>query len=151
MISFDEMNRIRVLEADLFKQTESLAKESTGFVQKIESFHKSVDSLLAVLSAQSMKIEAAKLLAIGQKNRNKNEEDNRVRLQNDLQTKIRLRKQELQRYILAISIERLNRNLAHMYTITLTQAMCRVRQHCESLRKTEMEQKQLIEKFKVGN
>lgn len=32
-ISFDEANRIRILEADMFKQTENLAGESTGFVE----------------------------------------------------------------------------------------------------------------------
>uniref|UniRef100_A0A7S2U1C9 Intraflagellar transport protein 20 n=1 Tax=Lotharella oceanica TaxID=641309 RepID=A0A7S2U1C9_9EUKA len=121
-ISFDDMNRIRILEADMFKQTENLAGESTGFVEKIETFNKKVASLLTVLSAQSKKIETAKLLAIGQKNRNKNALEDRRRLQAELQTQILLKKQQLER----------------------------IRQYNESLTKTFMEQKQIIEKFKTS-
>ena len=34
-ISFDDLNRIRILEADHFKQTEQLAEECTNFVESL--------------------------------------------------------------------------------------------------------------------
>mmetsp|Transcript_1175 Transcript_1175/g.1479 ORF Transcript_1175/g.1479 Transcript_1175/m.1479 type:complete len:131 (+) Transcript_1175:76-468(+) len=121
-ISFDDANRIRILEADMFKQTESLAQESTGFVKKIESFNKIVTQLLTVLTAQSEKIERAKLLAIGQKNKNRNEKENCRRIKKELQTQIILKRQELER----------------------------IRIKNQSLEKTVVEQRQIIERFKTN-
>mmetsp|Transcript_20206 Transcript_20206/g.35989 ORF Transcript_20206/g.35989 Transcript_20206/m.35989 type:complete len:83 (+) Transcript_20206:356-604(+) len=69
---------------------------------EIEDFNGKVTSLLTVLRAQSLKIESAKLLAIGQKNRNKNEVENRRRMATELKLQISLKKQELERYVRSI-------------------------------------------------
>lgn len=91
-ISFDEDNRIRILESEHFRKTENLAEESTNFVQstralarcsfgrqfpfleltkcftlsvaaaEIGQFEKTADSLVGILSVQAGKIERQKLM-----------------------------------------------------------------------------------------
>ena len=91
-ISFDEDNRIRILESEHFRKTENLAEESTNFVQstrtltccsfgrhfslaefinvsplavtvaEIGQFEKTADSLVDILSVQAGKIERQKLM-----------------------------------------------------------------------------------------
>ena len=82
-ISFDDEFRLRVLDADKYKQTESLDAECTVFVNKIQEFNTTVSvcqttqatfvcssltrfvskvhSLVEVLDKQSTKIETEKL------------------------------------------------------------------------------------------
>ena len=96
-ISFDDLNRIRILEADDFKQTEELADQCHSFVEKTSEFITTVDSLVNVLQTQSTKIENEKMLAIGQRNRIDTEVETRRRRQAELQYEISQRKAELQR------------------------------------------------------
>jgi intraflagellar transport protein 20 len=119
LISFDELNRIRLLDADQFKQTSELADESSLFISKVNTFSTTVNDLLELLKQESDKIESAKLKAIGQRNRIETETELRNRKQNELQYAIQ--QQQL-----------------------LTQ---REREHHQSLVKIEQEQKALIEKL----
>mmetsp|Transcript_18134 Transcript_18134/g.25496 ORF Transcript_18134/g.25496 Transcript_18134/m.25496 type:complete len:131 (+) Transcript_18134:24-416(+) len=121
-ISFDDLNRIRILEADHFKQTEQLAEECTNFVEKIQVFTSTVNSLVEVLTTQSAKIEKEKMLAIGQRNKIESETETRKRKQQELMYAIAQKKQELQRS----------------------------KDHFQSLEKIEMEQKVMIEKLTVA-
>ncbi len=102
--------------------TPRLTYTRTAHTPEIDGFHKNVESLLAVLSTQAKKLERAKLLAIGQKNRNINEAENRRRRRIALQSQIALKKRELER--------------ARAYT--------------QSLQKTELEQKLVIEKINTS-
>jgi intraflagellar transport protein 20 len=60
-ISFDEEFKLRVLDADKFKQTEELEKECTGFVTKIQEFNDTVHTLVGIMDTQAQKIEKWKL------------------------------------------------------------------------------------------
>jgi len=118
-ISFDELNRIRILDPDHFKQTEGLAGECSAFSDKIGSFSKTVGALTEILTSQSEKIETEKLRAIGQRNRKDTEAETRKRRQQELQFLISQKQSELQR----------------------------LHEQYESLVKVEQEQKILIEKL----
>lgn len=118
-ISFDDLNRIRILEAEQFKQTETLADECTNFVEKIQLFTSSVSQLVEVLTAQSNKIEREKMLAIGQRNFIESETETRKRRQTEYHYLIAQKKQEQQRLV----------------------------DHYESLQRIENEQKLSIEKL----
>jgi len=76
-ISFDDLNRIRLLDPEEFKQAEALADESTSFINSVSKmcmvfvfivpaelgqFTKLTDALVEVLKTQSDKIEQEKLL-----------------------------------------------------------------------------------------
>jgi len=118
-ITFDDEFRLRVLDADKYKQTESLDAECTAFVNKIQEFNTTVHSLVEVLDKQSKKIETEKLKAIGQRNRVDSESEARGRAQAALKNQINEKMTELERY-----------NKQH-----------------ESLSKVEQEQKLLIERL----
>lgn len=118
-ISFDDLNRIRILDAESSKQTEQLGEECVKFVEKIGLFTSSINSLVEVLTSQSNKIEKEKMLAIGQRNRIESETETRKRKQLEMQYLIAQKKQELQR----------------------------LSTHYESLEKIENNQKLKIEKF----
>jgi len=97
VVSFDELNRVRLLNPKDFKDTETLAEECGHFVEKISTFTKTTQSLVDVLKAQSEKIEREKLLAIGQWNRIQSETELRKRRQQELQYLIAQKQAELQR------------------------------------------------------
>jgi len=118
-ISFDDSNRIRILDAEHFKTTESLAEECTTFNDKIHTFSKTVTGLTEILNAQSEKIEVEKLRAIGQRTRKDAENETRKRRQGELAFAIAQKQAELQR----------------------------LQEQYETLVKIEMEQKVLIEKL----
>merc|ERR1711924_292166 len=56
-ITFDDENRIRVLQKDKYKQTENLDAECQGFSEKIETFGGTVNTLVEILDGQAQKIE----------------------------------------------------------------------------------------------
>jgi len=73
-ITFDEENRIRVLESDKFQDTEAMKNESMEFIKskfypmnklecalEIISFDETVSSLVETLENQARKVEQEKL------------------------------------------------------------------------------------------
>ena len=97
-ITFDEDCKIRVLDAETFKQTQSLAQEANNFVNKIDEFKATVHSLVEVLGGHADKIEKQKLKAIGQRNKVESEQENRVRQKRLLTALLAEKEAELQRY-----------------------------------------------------
>lgn len=98
-ITFDEKNQIRILEADQFAKTESLAEECNTFTNKIGKFEKTIGSLVEILTSQADKIEKQKLAAIGVRNQTESEPENRKRKQLELQAEIQQKKAEIERYL----------------------------------------------------
>eukprot|EP00629_Pelagomonadales_sp_RCC1024_P004639 CAMPEP_0119292008 /NCGR_PEP_ID=MMETSP1329-20130426/43398_1 /TAXON_ID=114041 /ORGANISM="Genus nov. species nov., Strain RCC1024" /LENGTH=95 /DNA_ID=CAMNT_0007292839 /DNA_START=365 /DNA_END=649 /DNA_ORIENTATION=- len=78
-VSFDENNRIRVLDVDKFAHTEELAEAAAGFVKKQQEFGKLMAGIVDVLDQNARKIEHAKLRAIGMRNKVLSERENRAR------------------------------------------------------------------------
>lgn len=68
-ISFDDECRIRVLEPEQFKHSETLEEECRGFVDKIQEFNSSVHTIVQVLHENAARIDKEKLKAIGQRNK----------------------------------------------------------------------------------
>lgn len=68
-ISFDDECRIRVLDPEQFKHSESLEEECRGFVDKIQEFNSSVYNIVQVLHENAARIDKEKLKAIGQRNK----------------------------------------------------------------------------------
>lgn len=68
-ISFDDDCRIRVLDPEHFKHSETLEEECRGFVNKIKHFNKSAHSIAEVLHENAARIDKQKLRAIGQRNK----------------------------------------------------------------------------------
>jgi len=96
-ISFDDLNRVRILDASAHKHTESLADESQHFTQKLESFTRSVSSLVTILTSHADRIEQEKLKAIGARNRVESELETRQRKSIELQFLLAQKQAELQR------------------------------------------------------
>lgn len=68
-ISFDDECRIRVLDPEQFKHSETLEQECSGFVDKIRKFNTSVHTIVEVLHENAARIDKEKLKAIGQRNK----------------------------------------------------------------------------------
>lgn len=68
-ISFDDECRIRVLDPEQFKHSETLEEECRGFVDKIREFNTSVHTVVEVLQENAARIDKEKLRAIGQRNK----------------------------------------------------------------------------------
>lgn len=68
-ISFDDECRIRVLDPEQFKHSETLEEECRGFVDKIREFNTSVHTIVEVLHENAARIDKEKLRAIGQRNK----------------------------------------------------------------------------------
>jgi intraflagellar transport protein 20 len=118
-ITFDENNQIRVLAADKYRETENVKSETIDFLKRIMSFNEMVNTLIEVLESQALKIEEAKLKAVGARNKIEGEEDNRRKKEQEYKTLINERR---------LLLERLTFEF-------------------ESLQKVENEQKSTIEKL----
>ena len=118
-ITFDENNQIRVLEAEKYRESESLKGDCIDFLKKIVTFKENVEQLILILDDQAKKIEEQKLKAVGARNKVESEEDNLRKKEQELKTLINERKMELGRLI----------------------------SENESLKKIELEQKNLIDKL----
>lgn len=68
-ISFDDECRIRVLDPEQFKHSETLEEECREFVGKIREFNTSVHTIVKVLHENATRIDKEKLRAIGQRNK----------------------------------------------------------------------------------
>jgi intraflagellar transport protein 20 len=96
-ISFDDMNKIRILEAEDFKQTEQLATDSARFVQNVELFTDNIQNLVKILEVQSKQIEREKMRAIGERNKIDAETENRRRQEAEMKYRAAQKQAELQR------------------------------------------------------
>lgn len=68
-ISFDDECRIRVLDPEQFKHSETLEEECRGFVDKIRDFNSAVHAVVEVLQENAERIDKHKLRAIAQRNK----------------------------------------------------------------------------------
>lgn len=97
-ITFDEENRIRVLEQDKFKETDSLKNESMEFIKKVLNLDEIISQITDTLETYGKKIEQQKLRAIGERNKVESEAENRKKKMMDLNNLLNERKAELERY-----------------------------------------------------
>ncbi|CAM9767424.1 unnamed protein product [Ascophyllum nodosum] len=97
-ISFDDQCRIRVLDPEQFKHSETLEEECRGFVEKIREFNNSVHRIVQVLQENAARIEKEKLRAIGQRNKVEGELEYRMRQKVALQTMLKENMVELDRH-----------------------------------------------------
>lgn len=65
-ITFDEQNKIRVLDADKYRETEQLKIDSLEFIKKVLVLDEVVQNLNETLEEYAKKIEIEKLRAIGE-------------------------------------------------------------------------------------
>mmetsp|Transcript_30300 Transcript_30300/g.74475 ORF Transcript_30300/g.74475 Transcript_30300/m.74475 type:complete len:129 (-) Transcript_30300:139-525(-) len=96
-IYFDSTYRLRVVEEEKYKDTERLAEECGNFNQKMGSFQETVQRLVDGMNAHATKIEAAKLKALGQRNRVESEREVRKRRTAEMQSLINDKKATLER------------------------------------------------------
>ena len=66
-----------MLAADKYLETENIKSETIDFLKRIMSFNEMVNTLIEGLKSQVLKIEEAKLKAVGARNKIEGEEDNR--------------------------------------------------------------------------
>merc|ERR1711916_11606 len=97
VLSFDENNRLRILEPEQHKATDSLRSECTDFVQNITHFNEMVGKFVTTIDQQAQAIENAKLRAVGQRIQVETEVDARKRKQAELQAQLREKQVELDR------------------------------------------------------
>ena len=121
-VSFDDQNRIRVLDVDKFAHTEELGSAANDFVKKNQEFGGFMDGIVEVLDANAKRIEQAKLRAIGMRNRVITERENRDQKRRALQALVAEREADL----------------------------ARVEAQVKSLRQVEAEQQNIIDKLAVG-
>eukprot|EP01017_Pseudomicrothorax_dubius_P040728 TRINITY_DN6417_c0_g1_i8.p1 TRINITY_DN6417_c0_g1~~TRINITY_DN6417_c0_g1_i8.p1 ORF type:complete len:130 (-),score=47.18 TRINITY_DN6417_c0_g1_i8:137-526(-) len=119
-ISFDEENKIRVLEPDKFRDTDQLRKDSMDFMKKILAFDETIATLIEVLELQAKKIEIEKLRALGERNKVESEAENRKKKVIELNNLLAERKNELERYTLEyeslVKVEAEQKNLISKLT-----------------------------------
>ena len=118
-ISFDEDNRIRVLDPEKFRESDHLKGLSMQFITKVISLDENMSSLSECLDDFAVRIEKEKLRALGERNRWESETENRKRKMMELNNYLNEKKAELERYNVEL----------------------------ESLEKVEAEQKTLIDKL----
>ncbi|GAB9476597.1 hypothetical protein Gpo141_00013660 [Globisporangium polare] len=97
-VCFDDEYRVRVLEKENIEHTQELEQESNQFATKLEEFHEIIKGVLEVLEGQAKRIEREKLKAIGQRNRVDSEIENRNRQKQMLESLIKEKQTELERY-----------------------------------------------------
>ena len=118
-ISFDEENRIRVLDPEKYRESDHLKGLSMQFITKVISLDENMSSLSECLDDFAVRIEKEKLRALGERNRWESEAENRKRKMMELNNYLNEKKAELERYNVEL----------------------------ESLEKVEAEQKTLIDKL----
>ncbi|KAL4449313.1 hypothetical protein ABPG74_015695 [Tetrahymena malaccensis] len=118
-ITFDEENKIRVLEQDKYKETDQLKNESMEFIKKVLNLDEVIAQIIETLENYAKKIEQQKLRAIGERNKVESEAENRKKKMMDLNNLLNEKKAELERYSTEL----------------------------ESIQKVEAEQKYLIDKL----
>merc|ERR1712098_582796 len=96
-VCFDEENQIRILAPDNFRETEELEDQCELFVQQMNQFTSSVQTLGELLQSQAQKIDQEKLRAIGARNQGGLNADSRRRTQNELKAQLHDKSGELER------------------------------------------------------
>ncbi len=96
-ITFDDENRIRVLDSEKFRETDSLKNESMEFIKKVLNLDETISSLIETLEGYAKKIEAEKLRAVGERNKVESEEENRKKKIMDLNNLLNEKTSELER------------------------------------------------------
>lgn len=96
-ITFDDENRIRVLDADKFRETDQLKNESMEFIKKVIGLDEVISSLTETLENFAKKIELEKLRAVGERNKVETESDNRKKKMMELNNLLNEKKSELER------------------------------------------------------
>ncbi|EGR28705.1 intraflagellar transport protein, putative [Ichthyophthirius multifiliis] len=118
-ITFDEENKICVLEPEKYRETDQLKNESMEFIKKVLSLDETITQITETLENYAKKIEQQKLRAIGERNKVETESENRKKKIMELNNLLNEKKAELERYSTEF----------------------------ESIQKVESEQKHLIEKL----
>ncbi|XP_063225205.1 intraflagellar transport protein 20 homolog [Bacillus rossius redtenbacheri] len=116
---FDELNKIRVLQPEVFQQTTQLKEDCKDFVEKITEFHKFADGFIQMVDGLAREVESETMKAIGVRNLLKSVTKQREAEQQQLQACITEKAMELER----------------------------LRVQHQSLLKTEQEQQELIEQL----
>ena len=97
-ISFDEENRIRVLDPEKYRESDHLKGLSMQFITKVISLDENMSSLSECLDDFAVRIEKEKLRALGERNRWESEAENRKRKMMELNNYLNEKKAELERY-----------------------------------------------------
>jgi intraflagellar transport protein 20 len=97
-ITFDEENRIRVLEADKFRESDQLKNTSMEFITKVLELGEAVGTLNTTLDGFSFKVEKEMLRALGERNKVEAEPENRKKKMLELNNLLNEKKSELERY-----------------------------------------------------
>ncbi|GAB1608210.1 Hypothetical predicted protein [Argonauta hians] len=118
-LTIDELNNIRLLDPEIFQESSELKDACKDFTDKIESFHKIVASVIAVVDNVATEVEKEKMKAIGSRNMLKSISKQREAEQLQLLALITEKKMQLER----LKIQR------------------------EALSKQEREQSEFIEQF----
>eukprot|EP00474_Spongospora_subterranea_P011642 CRZ12100.1 hypothetical protein [Spongospora subterranea] len=103
VISFDEQNRIRIMNSTQFDQIQRISQESSQFTAKIGSFNGTISEIAQIMQNEGQKIEQQKLLAIGLRNRAESAGDIRRKHEHKLQAMIVHRQAELDRYLVQVA------------------------------------------------
>ncbi|XP_030038580.1 intraflagellar transport protein 20 homolog [Manduca sexta] len=88
---YDDINKIRVLEPKILKETEDLKESSKDYETKVQDFGKIIENLLQVLKELGDNVETKKMAAIGSMNLLKSiakeRESEKSKLQAEIQDK----------------------------------------------------------------
>ncbi|MBN3304197.1 IFT20 protein, partial [Amia calva] len=97
-LHFDELNKLRVLEPEVYQETTQLKEECKEFVDKIGQFQKIVGGLIELVDDLAKEAETEKMKAIGARNLLKSVAKQREAQQQQLQALITEKKMQLERY-----------------------------------------------------
>ncbi|XP_045473403.1 intraflagellar transport protein 20 homolog [Harmonia axyridis] len=115
-IYFDEVDKVCILEPEIFKQTNDLKEECKIYTEKIEEFQKIGSKFISILEQLAKEVETEKIKAIGARNILQGMEKQKENHQQQLNALVMEKSMELERLKIQLN----------------------------SLQKTEMEQQDLI-------
>ncbi|GBP24771.1 Intraflagellar transport protein 20 homolog B [Eumeta japonica] len=93
---YDEINKIKILDNDVLKDTEDLKNTCMDYETKLQEFNRIISSLLEILNELGEKVEKQKMAAIGATNLLKSIDKERESEQSVLQTEINERTSALE-------------------------------------------------------
>eukprot|EP00002_Diphylleia_rotans_P000672 TRINITY_DN1034_c0_g1_i2.p1 TRINITY_DN1034_c0_g1~~TRINITY_DN1034_c0_g1_i2.p1 ORF type:complete len:133 (-),score=36.82 TRINITY_DN1034_c0_g1_i2:202-600(-) len=99
LLSFDESNRVRILDPEVFKTTAALQSECTEFVSTVGHFNELVKQFVTAVDQQAQAIEKVKLRAIGQRIRVETEVEMRKRKEEEIKAQIYEKQVNLDRLV----------------------------------------------------
>eukprot|EP01135_Chromosphaera_perkinsii_P005383 Nk52_evm64s343 gene=Nk52_evmTU64s343 len=95
---FDELSRVRILEGEVFNQTQDLKEECTDFIGKMSEFHEIVSGFIVAMQDLAARVEKEKMKAIGSRNIVKSMAKKREAEQQQLQALLSEKRTQLERY-----------------------------------------------------